>query len=102
MYIYNVTLNVEDDVHDAWLQWMKREHIPEMLGTGKFLRALMSRILVREETGGTTYSVQYQTKDKATLQRYYEEDAEAMRKKSNRFKGKTVAFRTEMEVIDQQ
>lgn len=102
MHIYNVTINVEEDVHEAWLQWMKEEHIPEMLATGKFSQALMSKVLVKEETGGITYSVQYQTKDRATLDEYYKEDAETMRKKSKRFRGGMVAFRTEMEVVYQQ
>src|SRR5699024_6187803 len=102
MYIYNVTINVEEEIHKEWLQWMKEEHIPEMMATGQFKNALMSSVLVNEEMGGITYSVQYQTVDEATLQSYYREDADEMRKKSARFKGKTVAFRTEMKVIDQQ
>ncbi|HLS29287.1 MAG TPA: DUF4286 family protein [Flavobacteriaceae bacterium] len=102
MHIYNVTINIDESVHDEWIDWMKTEHIPEMLATGKFTEALMSRVLVEEEMGGITYSVQYQTKDMETLQRYYQEDAEEMRAKSKRFEGKAVAFRTEMEIIDKQ
>lgn len=102
MHIYNVTINIEEAVHNEWLEWMKEEHIPQMLKTGKFTEALMSRVLVNEEMGGITYSVQYQTESKAMLQRYYDEDASAMRKESERFKGKAVAFRTEMEVVNKQ
>jgi len=102
MHIYNVTINIDESVHDEWIEWMKTEHIPEMLATGKFTQALMSKVLVEEEMGGITYSVQYQTKDMETLQRYYQEDAEEMRAKSKRFEGKAVAFRTEMEIIDKQ
>ena len=49
MYIYNVTINIEDTVHELWLEWMKKEHIPEMLATGKFSKALMTKVLVEEE-----------------------------------------------------
>lgn len=101
MYIYNVTINIEEDVHDQWLEWMKKEHIPEMLSTGKFSKALLSKVLVEEEMGGITYAVQYFTDSKKTLQEYYAENAEAMRKKSNRFAGKFVAFRTEMKIISE-
>lgn len=99
MYIYNVTINVEESIHDNWLSWMKEEHIPAMLATGKFMRALMTRVVVEEEMGGTTYSVQYLTDKKETLERYFSEDAEKLRGDSKKFEGKFVAFRTELEVI---
>lgn len=103
MYIYNVTINVDDEVHDAWFDWMKNRHIPDMLATGKFIEAKMSRVMVQEETGGTTYSIQYGLKDKASLVTYYEEDAERLRDDGlKRFGDKFVAFRTEMEVLDYQ
>jgi len=102
MYIYNVTINIEETKHDEWLVWMKNEHIPEMLATGKFSKAIMSRVLVEEEMGGLTYSVQYTTDSKKTLEQYYLEDAKRLRAKTNRFAGQFVAFRTELEVISEQ
>jgi ABC-type ATPase with predicted acetyltransferase domain len=102
MYIYNVTINVQEDVHQQWVKWMKEEHIPEMLNTGKFTKALMTRVLVNEEMGGVTYSIQFTAKTRQMLQRYYEEDAERLRRKSTIFEGKFVAFRTELEVVSEQ
>ncbi|MCX2838780.1 MULTISPECIES: DUF4286 family protein [Salinimicrobium] len=102
MYIYNVTINVQEDVHQQWVKWMKEEHIPEMLNTGKFTKALMTRVLVNEEMGGITYSVQFTAQTRKMLQRYYEEDAERLRRKSAIFEGKFVVFRTELEVISEQ
>jgi|SRR5690554_2471125 len=99
MYIYNVTINVEEVIHDLWLQWMISEHIPAMLATGKFSKALMTRVVVEEEMGGKTYSVQYTTNSKETLQRYYDENAADLRAQSKAFEGKFIAFRTELEVI---
>jgi len=102
MYIYNVTTNIEESVHDKWLQWMKEKHIPEMLATGKFSKALMSAVLVEEEMGGRTYSVQYTTVSKEMLLQYYNEDAPRLRKEALRlFANKFVVFRTELEVIHQ-
>ncbi|MFC5047478.1 DUF4286 family protein [Aquimarina hainanensis] len=102
MYIYNVTINVEESIHEEWIEWMKKEHIPQMLATGKFSKALMTRVLVEEEMGGITYSVQYTTENKETLQQYYTENAEKLRAESNRFAGKFVAFRTELEILSEQ
>lgn len=103
MIIYNVTINIEDDAHDEWLSWMKDKHIPDMLATGKFTHAKMTKVLVEEEMGGTSYSVQYTCPDKSTLERYYQENADEMRADGQkRFTNKFVAFRTELEVISQQ
>lgn len=102
MYIYNVTINIQEDVEQQWLNWMQKEHIPAMLNTGKFSKALLSRVNVEEPMGGVTYSVQYTTQNKATLQAYYHEDATELRKQSKAFEGKFVAFRTELEIIDVQ
>ncbi|APG60628.1 DUF4286 family protein [Christiangramia salexigens] len=102
MYIYNVTINVQEDIHDKWVKWMKEEHIPDMLNTKKFVKALMTKVLVKEPMGGITYSVQYTAENKAMIERYYEENAEELRAKSKPFEGKFVAFRTELEVITEQ
>ena len=102
MFIYNVTINIEESAHDEWLDWMKNEHIPDMLSTGKFIKALMTKVMVEEEMGGITYSIQYTTDSKETLEKYYEENADELRSKSNRFAGKFVAFRTELQVITEQ
>ncbi|UJH68681.1 DUF4286 family protein [Allomuricauda sp. SCSIO 65647] len=103
MYIYNVTINIDDSVHDQWLDWMRDEHIPDMLATGKFTAAKMCRVMVDEEMGGTTYSIQYTSKDKDTLSSYYKEDADRLRNEGvTRFANKFVAFRTELELINEQ
>ncbi|MGO3182525.1 MAG: DUF4286 family protein [Aequorivita sp.] len=99
MYIYNVTINIEENVHDIWLQWMVSEHIPAMLATGKFSKALMTRVVVEEEMGGKTYSVQYTTDSKETLEKYYSENADEMRARSKAYEGAFVTFQTELEVI---
>lgn len=102
MIIYNVTVNVEEAVQDDWLQWMREEHIPDMIATGKFTGARMVKVLVEEEMGGITYSVQYYTRNKATLEQYYREDAEKLRNEAlKKFPNKFVAFRTELEIISE-
>lgn len=100
MIIYNVTINIDDTVREQWLTWMTEKHIPEMLKTGKFTEAKMVKVLIVEEMGGTTYSIQYFTESKAMLERYYKEDAPKMREEGMKLFGdKMLAFRTELELI---
>ena len=70
MILYNVTTNIHESVHDQWMIWMRHKHIPEILATGKFSSARMVRVLIEEEMGGVTYSVQYTTDSKETLEKY--------------------------------
>lgn len=102
MIIYNVTTNIHESVHDQWMIWMQHKHIPEMLATRKFSSAKMARVLIDEEMGGVTYSVQYITDSKETLEKYYKEDAPALREEALRLFGdKMLSFRTELEVISE-
>ncbi len=100
MIIYNVTTNIHESVHDQWLAWMQQKHIPAVLATGKFSTARIVRVLVEEEMGGTTYSVQYTTDSKATLEKYCQEDAPKLRQEAQVLFGeKMLSFRTELELV---
>jgi hypothetical protein len=103
MYIYNITTNIEESEEKKWLEWMQQTHIPEMLGTGKFIAAKMCKVLVKEDLGGVTYSVQYTVENLETLKKYYQTDATLLKNKANaKFAGKFVYFETEMQLIDKQ
>ena len=102
MIIYNVTTNIHESVHDQWMIWIQYKHIPEMLASGKFISARLVRVLVEEEMGGVTYSVQYTTDSKETLERYYQEDAPKLNEEGVRLFGdKMLTFRTELQVISE-
>ena len=80
--------------------WMRHKHNPKILATGKFSSARMVRVLIEEEMGGVTYSVQYTTDSKETLEKYYEEDAAGFREEGQKLFGdKMLNFRTELELI---
>jgi phosphoribosylamine-glycine ligase len=82
--------------------WMQQKHINDVLATGKFTSARMVKVLIEEEMGGTTYSIQYTTDSKETLQKYYDEDAPRLREEGHRLFGdKMLAFRTELELISE-
>ena len=102
MIIYNVTTNIHESVHDQWMTWMQEKHIKDILATGKFTSARMVKVLIEEEMGGTTYSIQYTTDSKETLEKYYQEDAPGFREEGAKLFGdKMLAFRTELELISE-
>ena len=100
MIIYNVTVNIDKSITTEWLQWIK-EHIPQVLATGKFKEAKLTKVLV-EDDESDTYSIQYRAHSRAALDAYYAEDAERLRQDGiKRFADKMLAFRTELEVVDE-
>ena len=102
MIIYNVTTNIHESVHDQWMAWMQEKHIKDILATGKFTSARMVKVLIEEEMGGTTYSIQYTTDSKETLEKYYQEDAPSFREEGAKLFGdKMLEFRTELELISE-
>lgn len=99
MILYNVTVKVDVEVHQQWLEWMRLKHIPEVMATGKFSEFRICRLL-HEEPDGVTYAVQYFSPDLETLQRYQQEDAQRLQEEhAMLFSGRYAAFRTAMEVL---
>ena len=75
-------------------------HIPNVLNTGKFSSAKFTEVLVEEDMGGKTYSVQYTANSKKDLDTYYREDADKLQAESlKKFGDKMLAFRTELKLI---
>lgn len=101
MYIYNVTISIDESIHAEWLTWIE-DHIPEVLATGRFISAKLTQVLVEEEMGGVTYSVQYTAKTREDLDNYYKHDADKLRTDGfKKFADKMLAFRTELRVINE-
>ncbi len=100
MIIYNVTVNIDKSITAAWLEWIK-EHIPQVLATGKFKEAKLTKVLVEDEEADT-YSIQYRAHSREALDSYYAEDAEKLKQDGlKRFADKMLTFRTELEIVDE-
>jgi hypothetical protein len=99
MIIYNVTVKIDNDIHDEWMEWMRSIHIPEVMATQKFIDHQVAKVLVDDEDG-MTYSIQYKCESMSHLEDYYKAHApDLQRKHAERYKDKFVAFRTLLEVI---
>ncbi|GAB3330611.1 DUF4286 family protein [Marivirga atlantica] len=100
MIIYNVTINVEKEVENQWVAWMKEKHIPDILATGFFDDYKMLRLLNETENEGETYAVQYFTDSLDKLEQYMVEHAPRLREAHlEKFQNKCLSFRTFLETI---
>lgn len=100
MFIYNITINVDESIHGEWLNWMKETHIPDILATGKFQKALLTEVMVKEELGGITYSVQFTCETKEKLENFLAKDEQKIQGKMwESFRNKFGTFTTLMKII---
>lgn len=98
MFIYNVTITLEDSIHSEWLRWMKAVHIPDVMRTGFFVENKICKLLTEEKE--TTYAIQYTFRKMEDLKAYQKEHAPRLQKEhSEKFKDKFAAFRTVLEII---
>ncbi len=101
MYIYNVTANIDESIHNEWLEWIKT-HIKKMLDTKCFTSAKLTQVLVQEEMGGVTYSIQYRSPSEEHLKNYYNKYATELQNEGlQKFTNKMLTFATELKVIDE-
>lgn len=103
MLLYNVTITIDLDIHQDWLRWMRDTHIPDVMATGMFVSYRLCRLIGHEHSDSEIFTVQYKVKDMAHLRRYNDEFAPGLqRQHSARYDGKFAAFRTVMEILNDE
>lgn len=101
MIMYNVTVSIDERVHEEWLDWMKSTHIPDVMATGCFVESRISRVHGEEE-GGKTFAISYVCKSQEDYDRYQKEHALALQKDhSARYDGRFAAFRTMLTILEE-
>tara|TARA_B100001250_G_C19032878_1_gene458285 strand:+ start:45 stop:353 length:309 start_codon:yes stop_codon:yes gene_type:complete len=101
MIIYNVTVSVEEAIKDEWLNWMRTEHIPEVMACGIFTKAQINHVIEKIDSDNT-FAIAYTCSSTKELHRYQMKFAAKLQQKhSVMFGNKAVAFRTLMQVIEE-
>lgn len=101
MILYNVTVSIDPDVHEDWLNWMKTKHIPDVMATGCFLEARIARVHGEEE-GGLTFAIGYVAPSREKYEEYQERFASELQKEhTEKYHGRFAAFRTLLTILDE-
>ncbi len=99
MILYNVTVGIDSDVEQEWIQWMREEHIPKVMETNMFTTFEMYKILSHDDEDAS-YSIQYKAESMDHLDSYLNGPGPSLIKEHiDRFKDKHVAFRTVLEKV---
>jgi len=101
MILYNITFNIEPEIKEEWLDWIKKEYFTYAMETGMFLDIKMYRLLNETENQGLTYSVQLFSESLEKTNTYLEDFAPKIVEKHNQvFKYKHVSFMTILESVE--
>ena len=99
-YIYAVTVQIQLSHHDEWLAYMKDGHIQDVLDTGCFSKATMTKVLKEDEREGFTYTNHYHFDEFYSFTTYEEIHASKLQEEHQKlFDGKFLAFRSIHRVI---
>ncbi|MEP0368686.1 MAG: DUF4286 family protein [Cyclobacteriaceae bacterium] len=101
MIIYNVTVNIDHEIFEEWLAWMKDTHIPDVMATGCFESHKILRLLNESpDVEGLTFAIQYFAPDMKTLNTYAAQHQPALQQEvQKRYGERVVAFRTLLEEV---
>lgn len=101
MILYNVTISLDPSVETDWLNWIRAEHLPEVMQTGLFVDCRLSQIQ-GQETGVTAYSILYYSKSEDAFETYAKEHAPRLNRiHAEKFNGKIASFSTIMNLIEE-
>jgi hypothetical protein len=101
--LYNVTIKIDKNISEEWLEWMTTEHIPEVMQTGYFHSYRLMKIYNDDDEYGLGFAVQYIAPDLQNYLNYQANAANELQKKhADKYEGRYAAFRTLMEIVHQQ
>ena len=101
MVFYNVTCNIGQEIELEWVDWMKQEHLPEVMATGVFESYTFCKLLTEAaDNEGLNFTIQYKTESLIKLEEYNNLYGPTLRQKTlDKWGEKVLAFRSVMEEI---
>lgn len=99
MLIYNTTFQVDDEVCDNFVIWIKESYIPEVEKQGTLKQSRFCKIL-SHRSEGRSFSLQWEVENSSLLHRWHMEQGTKLNEELMKlFENKVIGFPTLMEVI---
>ena len=100
MFIYNITIKVNNAIADKWLQWQLEEHVPEIMATNLFDEYKFYRLLDQDDSEGPTFIFQFYTSRRKNYDDYIKAHAPKLREKAfTKWGNGFIAFRSLMQAV---
>lgn len=99
MILYNVTIILDEDIHQEWLKWVNTIHINDVMSTGNFVSSRILKVL-DSPNEGVTYCIQYIADSLEKYNEYHQKHSNKHQADTpEQFLNKLVRFQTVMEFI---
>ncbi len=99
--VYNVTIKVDPQIEEQWIDWQKNVHIPEVMATGLFSDHKFFRLLEQDEADGITYVTQYFSPSIDNYKKYIDEFAALLNEKAvAKWNHQFVSFHSVMKIVN--
>ena len=99
MLIYNTTFQVDDEVCDNFLIWIKESYIPEVEKEGILKNVRLCKVLSHRDEGGS-FSLQWEVENSTVLHRWHLAQGALLHDELVKlFEQRVIGFPTLMEVL---
>jgi hypothetical protein len=100
MFVYNITIKVDNEIEERWLKWQREVYTPEIMATNLFNDNKIFKLLEQDDADGSTYILQFFTDTKANYNRFINEHAPTLTKKVlEKWGERFIDFRTIMQTV---
>lgn len=102
MYILNITISIDPSVEQPWLEYLRNFFIKGTLETKLIQKIALIEVLVDEEMGGKTYTIQLHFTSKEILKEYEDNHLGYFLKRGTaKFGHKMLTFATELKLLEE-
>lgn len=101
MLLFNITFNIETQIHQQWLKWMKANFVPAVMQTELPYKSTILKLLTEIENAGSTYSFQFHFKTMEDFLSFeFNHKERILDRHDMLFRGKFVQFSTLLEEVE--
>ena len=80
---YEVTMEVDSSIAEEWVEYMRSEHIPEVMNTRVFSACQFLRIIEPRKDGIECFRITYEAVNLSVIQNYRIESSPDLQRKHN-------------------
>lgn len=100
MLIYNVTSKVDHTVHSAWLGWMERVYLPDLMASGTVQNYHLTRLLNTDDAQGPTYALLLTFANRSSFKVYQQKHLKAHEQVvKDKWKDGVLSFASTLDVV---
>lgn len=101
MFVYNLTIQVDNKILQQWLKWQKEEYLPRIMAMNLFADIKFFELLELNDPDASTFVLQHFIESKEKYDKFINVDAPALREKYlTKWGDNIITFNTLMQIVN--